>query len=160
MPTPLVQASLTRVLGIKKPRRLRCAGLCVPREPDRIRTCDRLLRRQMLYPAELRVLTMTEVRSYKMLLSPTRIPWGTLVGLSREDRTRTCDPLVPNQMRYHLRHFPINNNLKNLLSGKTGTRTQGTRSRPQLSRLLHYHSATFPLGCANLYRKSVCARGM
>ena len=24
-------------------------------EPDRIRTCDRLLRRQMLYPAELRV---------------------------------------------------------------------------------------------------------
>ena len=24
------------------------------REPDRIRTCDRLLRRQMLYPAELR----------------------------------------------------------------------------------------------------------
>ena len=25
----------------------------------------------------------------------------------REDRTRTCDPLVPNQMRYHLRHFPI-----------------------------------------------------
>ena len=25
------------------------------REPDRIRTCDRLLRRQMLYPAELRV---------------------------------------------------------------------------------------------------------
>ena len=25
-------------------------------ERDRIRTCDRLLRRQMLYPAELRVL--------------------------------------------------------------------------------------------------------
>jgi hypothetical protein len=26
--------------------------------------------------------------------------------LRREDRIRTCDPLVPNQMRYHLRHFP------------------------------------------------------
>ena len=29
-----------------------------------------------------------------------------LFWLFREDRTRTCDPLVPNQMRYHLRHFP------------------------------------------------------
>jgi hypothetical protein len=29
--------------------------LSYTREPDRIRTCDRLLRRQMLYPAELRV---------------------------------------------------------------------------------------------------------
>ena len=29
-----------------------------------------------------------------------------LFWLCREDRTRTCDPLVPNQMRYHLRHFP------------------------------------------------------
>ncbi len=28
-------------------------------ERDRIRTCDRLLRRQMLYPAELRVLIST-----------------------------------------------------------------------------------------------------
>jgi hypothetical protein len=26
--------------------------------------------------------------------------------LRREDRIRTCDPLVPNQMRYHLRYFP------------------------------------------------------
>ena len=41
------------------------------------------------------------------------------------------------------------------LSGKTGTRTQGTLPRPQLSRLLHYHSATFPLGCANLAVKSI-----
>ena len=43
------------------------------------------------------------------------------------------------------------------LSGKTGTRTQGTLPRPQLSRLLHYHSATFPIGSANLDRKSICA---
>ena len=109
------------------------------REPGRTRTCDRLLRRQMLYPAELRVQThMVRRRS------------------CREDRTRTCDPLVPNQMRYHLRHFP-NINITSL-RGKTGTRTQGTLSRPQLSRLLHYHSATFPLGCANLAVKSIWPR--
>ena len=24
----------------------------------------------------------------------------------REDRTRTCNPLLPKQVRYHLRHFP------------------------------------------------------
>ena len=42
--------------------------------------------------------------------------------------------------------------------GKTGTRTLGSLTRSQLSRLLHYHSAIFPLGSANLYRISVCAR--
>ncbi len=43
---------------------------------DRIRTCDRLLRRQMLYPAELR----------------DRIK-------SRGGRIRTCDLRVPNAAR-------------------------------------------------------------
>ena len=52
--------------GIRTPGTLRYASfqdwcirplchLSYTREPDRIRTCDRLLRRQMLYPAELRV---------------------------------------------------------------------------------------------------------
>ena len=30
------------------------------------------------------------------------------------------------------------------LCGETGTRTRGPETRPQLSRLLHYHSATSP----------------
>ena len=34
-------------------KRKTCQGSC---DRDRIRTCDRLLRRQMLYPAELRDL--------------------------------------------------------------------------------------------------------
>ena len=75
------------------------------REPGRIRTCDRLLRRQMLYPAELRVRTKPLKRIVVSCLSLTG-PLRILLWLCREDRTRTCDPLVPNQMRYHLRHFP------------------------------------------------------
>ena len=33
----------------------------------------------------------------------------------RGDRIRTCDPLVPNQMRYQLRYTPNNGGLKALL---------------------------------------------
>ena len=29
------------------------------------------------------------------------------LNFSRGDKTRTCDPLVPNQVRYQLRHAPI-----------------------------------------------------
>ena len=108
----------------------------------------------MLYPAELRVQTLPFSRNVFGCLSLTG-PRRILLWLCREDRTRTCDPLVPNQMRYHLRHFP--NLYATFLSGKTGTRTQGTLPRPQLSRLLHYHSAIFPIGSANLDRKSICA---
>ena len=36
--------------------RTKCCGVCECRDRGRIRTCDRLLRRQMLYPAELRDL--------------------------------------------------------------------------------------------------------
>ena len=39
--------------SIKKNPQHRC-GFCAFSDRDRIRTCDRLLRRQMLYPAELR----------------------------------------------------------------------------------------------------------
>ena len=79
------------------------------REPGRTRTCDRLLRRQMLYPAELRVQTHRVRRRS-----------------CREDRTRTCDPLVPNQMRYHLRHFP--NMLMNFSSRKDWDSNPGDAS--------------------------------
>ena len=48
-------------------------------ERERIRTFDRLLRRQMLYPAELRTLK--------------------ILKKSRGGRIRTCDLLVPNQAR-------------------------------------------------------------
>ena len=37
-------------------------------ERDRIRTCDRLLRRQMLYPAELRTLV------FLVIFSPVTVP--------------------------------------------------------------------------------------
>ena len=83
----------------KNPNAWTRRGLFDSREPGRTRTCDRLLRRQMLYPAELRVQTHRVRRRS-----------------CREDRTRTCDPLVPNQMRYHLRHFP--NLLMNFSSRK------------------------------------------
>ena len=43
---------------LKKTPNASAFGVFLSREPDRIRTCDRLLRRQMLYPAELRVLTI------------------------------------------------------------------------------------------------------
>ena len=76
------------------------------REPGRTRTCDRLLRRQMLYPAELRVQTHRLRRRS-----------------CREDRTRTCDPLVPNQMRYHLRHFP--NLMQHFLAERLGLEPRG-----------------------------------
>ena len=38
------------------------------------------------------------------ILPQKKAPKGAF--LRREDRIRTCDPLVPNQMRYHLRYFP------------------------------------------------------
>lgn len=43
---------------MKNPKTRCVLGFCFSREPGRIRTCDRLLRRQMLYPAELRVQTI------------------------------------------------------------------------------------------------------
>ena len=91
-------------------------------EPSRIRTCDRLLRRQMLYPAELRVRTKPLKRIVLSCLSLTG-PLRILLWLCREDRTRTCDPLVPNQMRYHLRHFP--NLMQHFLAERLGLEPRG-----------------------------------
>ena len=55
--------------------------------------------------------------------------------IGRGDRTRTCDPLVPNQMRYQLRYTPI---IK--ICGAEGTRTLN----PQNANLVRYHYATAP----------------
>ena len=51
---------------------------------------------------------------------------------------------------------PLPEHNATIISGKTGTRTQGTLPRPQLSRLLHYHSATFPRG--GKFRPKICLR--
>ncbi len=56
---------------------LRSPYVCTP---NRIRTCDLLLRRQLLYPAELWV--------------PVTRHYG------RSERIRTSDPLLPKQVRY------------------------------------------------------------
>ena len=55
-------------------------------DPDRIRTCGLLLRRQLLYPAELRD-RFNQKRG--MIAHPP----------CRGGRIRTCDLLVPNQAR-------------------------------------------------------------
>ena len=88
--------------------------------------------------------------------SPNRIPKDPVLALSgRQDSNLRPSGPKPDA----LPPAPLPElNATFFFSGKTGTRTQGTLPRPQLSRLLHYHSATFPLGCANLYVKSFCAR--
>ncbi|GEM_PF-6005963 len=57
-------------------------------DSDAIRTHDLLLRRQLLYPAELRNL---------------------YVFLSRDDKIRTCDLFVPNEARYQAALHPAEN---------------------------------------------------
>lgn len=63
---------------------------------DRIRTYDRLLRRQMLYPAELRdhwsLFKRPENKKGDGLLHPLQL-------FSRGGRIRTCDLLLPKQAR-------------------------------------------------------------
>lgn len=134
---------------MKNPRIAPRFGGCFSREPDRIRTCDRLLRRQMLYPAELRVQTIYRGWQWvKNCFSRNRIPKDPVLALSgRQDSNLRPSGPKPDA----LPPAPLPELMQLSFRGKTGTRTQGTRSRPQLSRLLHYHSATFPLGCANLY---------
>ena len=61
--------------------------------PGRIRTCDHLLRRQMLYPTELQAL-----ECLSMLAMPTKKACSALNG--RSGGIRTPDPLLPKQMRY------------------------------------------------------------
>ena len=54
-----------------------------------------------------------------------------LAAVSREDRIRTCDPLVPNQVRYRPALLPDHCNLYsgnnlNLFGGEGEIRTRGT----------------------------------
>ena len=73
---------------------------------DRIRTCDPLVPNQMRY--QLRY-TPNNGNCPKTALFH-RMPSPSLTALCfssrRGDRIRTCDPLVPNQMRYQLRYTP------------------------------------------------------
>lgn len=88
------------------------------------------------------------------MLKPNRTPKDPVMALSgRQDSNLRPSGPKPDA----LPPAPLPELNATFLSGKTGTRTQGTLPRPQLSRLLHYHSATFPIGSANLDRKSICA---
>ena len=82
---------------------------------DRIRTYDRLLRRQMLYPAELRDLSIN------------------LVGVAGFEPATSAS-----QTRRDNRYATPRN------GGETGIRTLATFARRQISNLLHYHSGTSP----------------
>ena len=55
--------------------------------------------------------------------------------LSRDDRIRTCDPLVPNQMRYHLRYIPnfaVRTGLEPATPGVTGLYSDQLNYRTKL----------------------------
>ena len=105
----------------------------------RIRTFDRLLRRQVLYPAELCHHFPWE-NSYEILgispffksgwqdsnLRPPRPKRGAITGLRYTPRP--CNKVSNFQKK----------------SGETGTRTLATVTRRQISNLLRYHSGTSP----------------
>jgi hypothetical protein len=63
--------------------------------PGGDRTPDNLLRRQVLYPTELRADS-----------GPDRSKNEIQKKLGRGERIRTFDPLVPNQMRYQAALHP------------------------------------------------------
>ena len=78
-------------------------------EPEGIRTPDPRLRRPLLYPAELQTRMMYQplhTAERVMGIEPTYPAWKagvlplnyTRMYISRGDRIRTCDPLVPNQV--------------------------------------------------------------
>ena len=56
----------------KSPRNL--VGFFILSDRDRIRTCDRLLRRQMLYPAELRDLVIFQNSFLKVISRFAKLP--------------------------------------------------------------------------------------
>ena len=63
-------------------------------EPGRIRTFDRLLRREVLYPAELRA------QFNGKFITENRREFNSLKKeFRRGGRIRTCDLLVPNEAR-------------------------------------------------------------
>ena len=71
-----------------------CKALINSSEHERIRTFDRLLRRQMLYPAELR----DPIFQKKYFKNVTKRNINEIF-YCRGGRIRTCDLLVPNQAR-------------------------------------------------------------
>ena len=115
-------------------------------DPDRIRTCDLLLRRQLLYPAELRDLNTP--LNWKG--QPRILDWPFFC---RGGRIRTCGLLLPKQARYRATLHPVISNFKLLKHeanfsvlfnrGGGGIRTPGTGFPVrQFSKLLV--SATHP----------------
>jgi hypothetical protein len=94
-------------------------------EPDRIRTCDRLLRREVLYPAELRAHSRTNVLNvfefFKLFVGVAGFEPATSASQTRRDNRATLHP----EIGY----------LKNC--GESGIRTHATVTRRQFSKLLH-----------------------
>ncbi len=82
-----------------------------------------LLRRQMLYPAELRDQRFQLSGWQDSNLRPPAPKAGAMTGL---------------------RYTPRRKFKKTFFGGETETRTRGTLTRSQISNLLHYHSATSP----------------
>ena len=70
-----------------------CKSLFFECDSAAIRTRDLLLRRQLLYPAELR----------------------NLFSIGRDDSTRTSDPLVPNQVFCQLNYIPYFKSVSDLI---------------------------------------------
>ena len=83
---------------------------------DRIRTCDPLVPNQVRY--QLRHAPKTDFINQERLLYSITLPVKSIIVFycCRGDRIRTCDPLVPNQVRYQLRHAPKTSCIKNPFS--------------------------------------------
>ena len=95
----------------------------------------------MLYPAELRDLYSK--KNISKMPHKRKHLWNIL--FCRGGRIRTCDLLVPNQARWP--DYATPRIYQSLLKrcGETGTRTQATVTRRQISNLLRYHSGTSPI---------------
>ena len=100
----------------------------------------------MLYPAELR----DPIFQKKYFKNATKRNINEIF-YCRGGRIRTCDLLVPNQARWPDYATPRETYLMSTFRcGETGTRTQATVTRRQISNLLRYHSGTSPFMYMNL----------
>ena len=100
----------------------------------------------MLYPAELR----DPIFQKKYFKNVTKRNINEIF-YCRGGRIRTCDLLVPNQARWPDYATPRETYLMSTFRcGETGTRTQATVTRRQISNLLRYHSGTSPFMYMNL----------
>ena len=80
-----------------------------------------------------------------------QLSYAPLLLFGRGGRIRTCDLLVPNQARWPDYATPRETYLMSTFRcGETGTRTQATVTRRQISNLLRYHSGTSPFMYMNL----------